>query len=353
MSMPNLESVKVARQAMATRFELVLYGANPVALRAAGEEALDEIQRLEAQLNLYAPTSEISRVNTRAAREAVKVEAGLFRLLQLAQSIHRETEGAFDVTIAPLMRCWGFMEGSGSWPEASALAEARSRVGMHLVELDPSEFTVRFKRDGVRLDLGAIGKGYAIAQAAELLREAGVASALIHGGTSTVCALGHPPDQESWKVAIEFPQDSTIPSSQPALPAPNPFFAASEPSRSSRLLAVVPLQDAALSVSAVWGKAFQSENKTCGHVIDPRTGHPAGRAMLAAVALPCATETDAFSTALLVGGLEAMAACAQLRPGMRTLVAGPGPQGGEIWAESIGLSLELADQTSNVKKKFS
>src|SRR3989442_10292235 len=101
-----MATVAVARQAMATRFEIVLHGGNPVALRAAGEEALAEIARLEDQLSLYRPSSEIAHLNARAAREPVKVSPALFALLQHAQQLHRESGGAFDITVAPLVRCW-------------------------------------------------------------------------------------------------------------------------------------------------------------------------------------------------------------------------------------------------------
>src|SRR6266403_2201953 len=133
-----MQTIAVARNAMATRFEIVLHGKNPVALRAAGEEALDEIEHVEALLSLYRPTSEIAHVNARAAREAVRVSPGVFRLLQRALELHR-----------------------------------------------------------------AIGKGHALERAAEFLREAGVASAFLHGGTSTAYGLGHPPEGEGWKVAVE------------------------------------------------------------------------------------------------------------------------------------------------------
>ena len=149
----------LARLAMATRFEIVLHGDNPVALRAAGEEALEEIDRLEAQLSLYRSSSEIAHLNARAAKEPVRITPGLFGLLQRAQKLHTETGGAFDITIAPLVRCWGFMSGSGHIPKPEALADARAKVGMHLVELNPKDFAVRFAREGVTLDLGAIGKG--------------------------------------------------------------------------------------------------------------------------------------------------------------------------------------------------
>jgi thiamine biosynthesis lipoprotein len=304
--------VTLARLAMATRFEIVLHGENPVMLRAAGEEALDEIDRLEAQLSLYRPGSEIARLNACAGKEPVRVTPSLFALLEHARRLHGESGGAFDITVAPLVRCWGFMGGSGRRPSAGELAEARARVGMHLVQLDAEKRTVRFERDGVMLDLGAIGKGYAIERAVELLREAGMTSVLLHGGTSTVYALGHPPEAEFWNVAVDNPARERPTSS---LPGPPEAATARD-----GLLATVPLKDEALSVSAVRGKFFREDGKTFGHVLDPRTGQPADAALLAAVVLPSATETDALSTALLTAGAPGHDAIADLRPGMRTLL---------------------------------
>lgn len=322
-----MSPVTLACHAMATRFELVLHGDIPVALRAAGEEALGEIERLEAQLSLFRPDSEIAHVNARAAQGPVRVTPPVFSLLQHAQRLHRESGGAFDITIAPLVRCWGFMGGGGHLPHPEELAEARACVGMSLVHLDPAEFTVRFERPGVMLDLGAIGKGYAIERATEVLREAGVTSALLHGGTSSVQALGHPPDAESWKIGVEYPQaglgfQRETPASELLADSPG-------------LLAAVPLCDEAMSVSAVWGKAFQAEGKTFGHILDPRTGQPVTGSLLTAMVLPSATETDALSTALLTLGANGHDQIAQLRPGMRTLLVTEA--GGQFHVEARGI----------------
>jgi thiamine biosynthesis lipoprotein len=291
-----METVALARNAMATRFEIVLMGEAPSRLRAAGEEALAEVDRLEARLSLYRPTSEIARVNARAAFEPVRVSPAVFRLLEYARQLHGETGGAFDIAIAPLVRCWGFMNNSGRVPDAAQLEQARQQSGMEHVTLDSESVSVRFDREGVMIDLGAIGKGYAIDRAADVLRDAGVMRALLHGGTSTVYGIGAPPDAEGWKVAIAGSPDE------------------------SRTIATVLLRDSALSVSAVWARSFEADGKKYGHVIDPRTGHPVNNAVLAAVALPSATETDALSTALLVRGSEGQDAINGLRPQMRTLV---------------------------------
>jgi len=295
----------------------------------AGEEALDEIEALEARLSLFRPSSEIAHLNARAAQGPVRVTPAVFALLQHAQQLHQESGGAFDITIAPLVRCWGFMDGGGHLPQASELAEARACVGMSLVQLDPSALTVCFVRPGVMLDLGAIGKGYAIERAVEVLREAGVTSALLHGGTSSVQALGHPPDAEFWKIAIERPRLG-----QGCRPVAS---WGKEPNPAAGLLATVPLREEAMSVSAVWGKCFQAEGRTYGHVLDPRTGQPATGAALAAVVVPSATETDALSTALLTLGQAGHGTIANLRPGMRTLLVSE--SAGLLQAEATGIAL--------------
>ena len=311
---------------MATRFEIALHGENAVALRAAAEEALNEVERLEAQLSLYRPTSEIARVNVRAAREPVRVTPAVFRLLEPAARLSTETGGAFDITIGPLMKCWGFVGAGGAVPDPAALADARACVGMNLVELDAANFTVRFARDGVMLDLGAIGKGYAIDVAANFLREAGVTSALLHGGTSTAYAIGHPPESDAWKVAIERPAQL------PGIGVPKGTSSPAPP-----VLAVAPLRDEALSVSTVWGKSFDFGGQSFGHVIDPRTGHPISRAFVAVVTLPSATETDALSTALLTRGQEGDHLIHRLRPNAGTLLVAR--EGDAVQVSSCGIVL--------------
>jgi FAD:protein FMN transferase len=320
--------VTLARQAMATRFELVLHGEDAVRLRAAGEEALAEVDRLEAQLSLFRSSSEVAHLNACAAREPVRVTPELFALLERAKKLTAETGGAFDITVAPLMRLWGFIGGSGRVPDLQALEDARARVGVHLVELNQADRSVHFARSGVMLDLGAIGKGYAIERAADVLAEAGVQSALLHGGTSTVYGLGHPPDAEAWQVALPVPPSAAcahsgeIPSGRIEFGNPAGDATGSAPENA----ATIPLRDQALSVSAVWGKYFHSfgqepeKPRMVTHVLDPRTGCPAEDRQMAVVVLPSATDTDALSTALLVGGPGMLKEIADAHPGFRGLV---------------------------------
>ncbi len=303
-----MPTVTLARHAMATRFEFVLQGDDPVTLRAAGEEALAEIERLEAQLSLFVPTSEIAHVNARAAKGPVRVSAEVLALLQRAARLHQETDGVFDITIAPLLGCWGFLGGPGHLPDKARLAEARECVGMDKVHLDPDRRTVRFLRDGMMLDLGAIGKGYAIERAVEILREAGIQRALLHGGTSTVYGLGEPLEGGPWKIGLRAP---------PCLSAAPPLE-----------MPVIRLRNEALSVSARWGESFEAGGQTYGHVLDPRTGRPVAHGpVLAAIIAPSATDTDALSTALLVLGHSAFQPVAARRPGLRAVLVTEASQG--------------------------
>lgn len=275
---------------MATRFELVLCGAEPARLRAAGEEALQEIERLDSQLSLYRPESDITRINRRAATAPVRVEPRLFRLLQLASEISEATDGAFDVTIAPIMRAWGFVGAEGKIADPAELEAARAVVGMKHIVLDETAYTVGFDIDGLEIDLGAIGKGYAIERAAESLQDSGVTSALINGGTSSVHAIGSPPGQAAWRVALERPE------------SPKHGPRSEGPRDDSGFLSVVDLCDSSLGMSGLRGKFFTDGGVEYGHVIDPRTGRPAGNTLAAAVTGPSATLCDALSTALLVLG---------------------------------------------------
>ncbi len=266
---------RLAVEAMATRFELVLYGDDATRLRAAGEEALAEITRLDRQLSAFRPTSDITWINAHAGDGRVAIEPRLFELLQRCRTFSALTDGAFDITIGPLMCAWRFRHDRGSVPDEPTRVAALAAVGWSDLVLEADDRTVTFARPGMSLDLGAAGKGYAIDCAINVLRENGIACALLHGGTSSVHAIGKASDAAPWTIAWR-------------------------PSERERR--TFALNDSALSISGVHGKSFLAEGKEYGHVIDPRTGMPTTAASAAAITGPRSLECDALSTALLVLG---------------------------------------------------
>lgn len=249
---------------MGTRFELVLADdKSEHELRAAGESALEVIQDWHDRLSAFDRGSFVSRINREAHERPVRIDRDMLDLLSACERWRAMTDGAFDIAVGSLMEHYGFRDASAS--------DAVPPFGMDLVEIDESAMTVRFAEPGVKLDFGAVAKGWAIDRALETLREAGVASALLHGGTSTVGAIGRVPSRESWRVRIE--DDSNAP--------------------------IALLRDASLSVSAPRGRLNDQQQ---GHVIDPREGKPSAGARLAAVIAVYSAETDALSTALVVLG---------------------------------------------------
>jgi thiamine biosynthesis lipoprotein len=288
--------ITLSLHAMATRFELVLYGDDPVRMRAAGEQAFQEIERLESQLSFYRPDSEITWINSRAAESPVRIDPRLFHLLLRCANLTKKTCGAFDVTVGPLMRLWGFAKGSPRVPQPSELALVRNAVGMKNVELCEEDSTVHFKQRGVELDLGGYGKGYAIERAIGILKENEVTNALLHGGTSSIFALGTPPLEAGWRIGLSAPFDDGEKST-------------------------VELSNTGLSVSAAHGKWFNVDGCMYGHVLDPGTGAPARGALAAAVTGPSPSDCEALSTALLVLGQSWLPAMQLSFPDYRAFIA--------------------------------
>jgi thiamine biosynthesis lipoprotein len=269
--------IRIHRAAMACRFEILLDGADDQHA-AAAREALDEADRLEAALSVFRETSELSRLNQTAAQGPVVVDADLFALLARCRELHARTAGAFDITSTPLSRCWGFLRREAKLPPPEAIAAARALVGMSRVLFDDTSRTIRFERDGIELNLGSIGKGYALDRMAGLMRARGVAHALISAGGSSAVALGG--RGEGWTVDIRSRQVA------------------------SGKLARLRLRDGALATSGAGEQFFEVDGKRYGHVIDPRTGWPASGVLSVSVVTAEGALSDALSTAFLVGGLD-------------------------------------------------
>lgn len=291
--------VTLATFAMGTRFELVLAGENEPRLRAAGEEAIAEIELWHRRLNYFAPDSMVRRINTLAPSHPVALDPETFGLLSRCIELHDETGGAFDITIAPLMRQWGFRDTPP--PSQGGGQGVGATYGTQFIALDPAALTIRFARPEIEIDLGGIAKGFALDRAASILCDHGLSCALLHGGTSSVIAIGAPPHQDGWGVRMSAAMG------EPGLPGVERPIADSDAGKRGACPwhpddsgIDILLRDQALSISAPHGRTIQNHHETLGHIIDPRTGAPARGAALAAAICKSATDAEGWSTALLV-----------------------------------------------------
>jgi thiamine biosynthesis lipoprotein len=294
---------------MGTRFEFVVAHADAAHAHAAAEAAAEEVLRLHTLWSPFEPSSIIAALNRDARARAVRVDADTFALLTLCNQVHAQSGGAFDITIGHLMREFGFRSssplpegGAGGGFSSSSSPPSSPSYGSHHLHLDAATRTVHFTAP-ISLDLGAVAKGWALDSAAAVLRDAGIAHALLHAGTSSVLAVGPQPDGRPWRIRLT--PDAAGP--------------------------VVELRDNALSVSAphgrtgragcgVWGLA---NGESCcslpplptphsplptpfpphlSHTIDPRSGTPTAPRLHAAVMANTAALADAWSTAVLVNG---------------------------------------------------
>jgi thiamine biosynthesis lipoprotein len=285
--------IRLHRRAMACRFEITLDDRDARHMHAA-RLALDEVDGIEARLTVFRESSLLSDVNRRAASEPVTVDEDLFALLWLSRDLNRDTEGAFDITTTPLSHCWGFLQREGRLPSVDAIEHARGLIGMHRVVLDRETHTVRFSREGMALNLGSIGKGWALDAIARGLVAQRVPRALLSAGSSSVLAVGV--SREGWPIDITSAQ---VPGTR---------------------LARLTLHYGALGTSGAGEQFIDVDGVRYGHVLDPRTGWPASGVLSASVIADSAAVADALSTAFLVGGPALAERYCAAHPNMLALV---------------------------------
>ena len=251
-----------ACEAMRSRFEIVLADdRDPTFLRAAAEQALGEINEVETELSPYRPGSAIAAINSAPVGKAVRLNPLVFGLLSKAAELTTNLQGAFDLSVGAVTAAQrGFIGAEAITPCSGAL------------HLDASAMTATRLNPTLRLDTGAIGKGWALERALTILCDIGLTNAFLHGGTSSARAMGPGPAGRGWKVAV------------PDLADP------------------IDIVDRALSVSSSVGQLFASDAGMCSHIIDPRTGEPVTRSLTAAVLHEDGVVAEALSTALIVLG---------------------------------------------------
>ena len=292
---PPLYHHEATRLSMACVYAIDAYGPDAAVLPRIVDEAFDEVDRIDRLMSHYKADSPLSRINREAGMHPVAVEPELFDFIADAMRYNRESDGAFDITVGPLMKAWGFFGGEGRMPSAGELAAARRHVGRAHVVLNPTAKTIAFDEPGVELDLGGIAKGYAVDRVIALLKKWRIAAALVSSGGSTIYGLGAPPGRGGWDVKIQDPIDS----------------------RKTAL--TVALKDRAVSVAGRSEKSFESGGVRYSHIMDPRTGWPVQGVLSVAVLTSTGTAGDGLDDAFFVMGPERSRVYLKTLPGTEVL----------------------------------
>jgi len=277
----ELLRLEASVDAMGAAFSVALYGDNRERMENAVEAAFAEVRRLDRMLSNYRPNSEWSQVNRDAADRPVRLTRELFDLLAACLDYSRRSEGAFDISVGPLMKVWGFYKGTGHLPGQEEVVAALRKVGYRNILLDPENQTVRFARPGVELDPGGIGKGYAVDRMIGVLKEHGITSALVSASGSSIYALGCPGNEKrGWEVRIRNPRDQT------------------------KTVAELYLKDESLSTSGSYEKFFVAGGKLYSHIMDPRTGYPAQGVLSVSVVAPRTLDSEAWTKPFYILGRQ-------------------------------------------------
>ncbi len=267
---------RVADGIMGTRIAVEVWADTKEQGDAAIEAVLADMRRIDREMSTYKPDSEISKVNAEAAKHPVKISRELFDLLTQALEYSRLTEGAFDITYASVGYMYDFRRHVR--PDESQIEKALPGVNYRHVILDSKAQTVKFAREGVRIDLGGIGKGHAVDSGIRILQQRGLSHAVVTaGGDSRIIGdrFGQP-----WVIGIRHPD------------------------RKEEVIARIPLEDAAISTSGDYERYFDEKGVRYHHIIDPKTGQSASKVRSATVIGPTATRTDGLSKTAFVLGAE-------------------------------------------------
>ena len=272
-------SHKETRMLMGTMVSVEIVGNSSEDVARITEKVWSEAARLDSVFSLYLPDSEISRINREAGRYPVPVSDEMMEVLSCAEDISRITDGAFDISVGPLMEIWGFFpERKGRVPSEEEVANSMARVGWRAIELDRSAGTIHFAKVGMEIDLGALAKGYVVDRLAELLRKEGIDNAMVNAGGDIYC-LGDNPGGRNWRIGIEHPRDE------------------------GEILTVLELKNRAVATSGDYRNYFIKSRLRYSHIIDPRTGRPArSKVVEVSVMAPDCMTADGLATSMFVMG---------------------------------------------------
>lgn len=263
---------------MGTVVDITVHNRDAAAAGKAVEEAFAEAKRLEGMLSIYRPDSEVTRVNRSAGKEAVRVSEETFYIIEKAVEFSVISGGAFDITVLPLVELWDFPDG-GRVPSDEEISEALELAGYRGILLDREDSSVKLTREGMKIDLGAVAKGFVVDRMADILRGAGMSGALVNAG-GDIYALGTSYSGGGWRVGLRHPREK------------------------QKIVDVFTLEGRAAATSGDYERYFTLDGERYSHIIDPVSGRPARGVMSATVLAETCMEADALATMLFVLGPE-------------------------------------------------
>ncbi len=298
---PVRQRFEYARIVMGVEARIILYCDRERTAAGAAEAAYERLEELDAALSDYRPDSELNRVAVRAVGQRVRVSEDLYRVLGRAREFAEASDGAFDVTVGPLVKLWRLAAATGSLPEDAALAGALARTGWWKVSLESGSRTVELEHGGMRLDLGGIGKGFAAQEALLVLQGRGVRCALVELGGDLACGAP-PPGAPGWLVEVVTAEGAEAP-------------------------LILVAGDAAVAQSGDTEQFVEADGVRYSHIVDPRSGLGLTGGAAVTVVARDGTTADALATALSVLGPEEGFALLARFPDASAMIEVPAPEG--------------------------
>jgi len=280
----EVKLIKQTRMMMGTFAEVSIYSHDEKTAGKAIEGALDEMERMDRIMSNYKNDSELSKVNKKAAKSPVPCNTELLDVIEQSQYYSELSGGAFDITVSPIVALWGFFREKGHVPPDKEIEKLLPAVSYKNIVVKKNaetkkSGTVFFKDIKTQIDLGAIGKGYAVDKALEIIKKCGVDNGCINLG-GNIYVLGTPPGKNAWKIGVQHPRNS------------------------GEILGYLELKNEATATSGDYERFFEFNGKRYSHIINPQTGRPVSGTIATTIVAPTGTEVDALSTSVFVLGHE-------------------------------------------------
>jgi len=280
----DIKLLKQTRMIMGTFAEVSIYSNDEKTAGMAIEESLDEMERMDRIMSNYKKDSELSRLNKKAAKSPVPCNGELLDVIEQSQYYSELSGGAFDITVSPVVALWGFFREKGHVPPDKEIEKVLPAVSYKNIVVNKSNDTkkpaaISFKNTQTQIDLGAIGKGYAVDKALEIIRKYGISNGCINLG-GNIYVLGTPPGKNAWKIGVQHPRNS------------------------GEILGYLELKNEATATSGDYERFFEFNGKRYSHIINPQTGRPVSGTIATTIVAPTSTEVDALSTSVFVLGHE-------------------------------------------------